>query len=234
MYDLPSENPEEPGVPDHFHSWQSNLLTETFLPPDHDIRRIMTAGDMNLYYDVRHTSYYKRPDWFAVLDVPGLYMDGEPRLSYVVWQENAVPFIVVELLSPGTENEDLGRTMPKPGRPPTKWEVYEQILGIPYYAVFSRYTNKFQAFRLTGARYHEMVLPGNRLWLPEIRLGLGLWHGRYSILDHKWLRWYDADDKWIPTLAERAEKEQQRADQERCQKERLIAQLRELGIEPDV
>jgi len=25
MYDLPSENPEEPGLPDEFHSWQPQL-----------------------------------------------------------------------------------------------------------------------------------------------------------------------------------------------------------------
>ncbi|MCP4349539.1 MAG: hypothetical protein GY795_29000, partial [Desulfobacterales bacterium] len=41
MYDLPSENPEEPGVPDQFHTWQSELLTQTFVPPGHSPDRIM-------------------------------------------------------------------------------------------------------------------------------------------------------------------------------------------------
>ena len=31
------------------------------------------------------------------------------RLSYVRWQERVDPLIVVELLSPGTEEEDLGQ-----------------------------------------------------------------------------------------------------------------------------
>ena len=30
------------------------------------------------------------------------------RASYVVWQEGINPFMVVELLSPGTAKEDLG------------------------------------------------------------------------------------------------------------------------------
>ncbi|MCP4350879.1 MAG: Uma2 family endonuclease [Desulfobacterales bacterium] len=216
MYDLPSENPEEPGVPDQFHTWQSELLTQTFIPPSHDPEHIMTASDMNLYYDVNRLGSYKRPDWYAVLDVPHLYGKKlEPRLSYVVWQEKAVPFIVVELLSPSTEDEDLGRTHRKPDEPPTKWEVYEQILGIPYYAVFSRYTDKFRAFRLVSGIYYEMVLPDRRMWIPELNIGLGLWSGKYHISERKWLRWYDARKNWIPTSAEWAEQERQRAEQAR-------------------
>ena len=31
MYDLPSEDPKEPGLPDEFHYYQPQLLRETFL-----------------------------------------------------------------------------------------------------------------------------------------------------------------------------------------------------------
>ena len=30
MYDLPSEDPKEPGLPDEFHYYQPQLLRETF------------------------------------------------------------------------------------------------------------------------------------------------------------------------------------------------------------
>ncbi|MFM2062727.1 MAG: hypothetical protein RLZZ507_2397 [Cyanobacteriota bacterium] len=33
MYDLPSENQEEPGLPDEFHLLQPELLRITFRPP---------------------------------------------------------------------------------------------------------------------------------------------------------------------------------------------------------
>jgi hypothetical protein len=33
MYDLPSEDPEEPGLPDEFHDLQPQLLRESFNPP---------------------------------------------------------------------------------------------------------------------------------------------------------------------------------------------------------
>ncbi|MDM8523918.1 Uma2 family endonuclease [Desulfococcaceae bacterium HSG8] len=244
MYDLPSEDPEEPGVPDQFHTWQSELLTETFVPPGYAPDRMMVGSDLNLYYDVTSPLSYKRPDWYAIPGVPYLYGDREGRLSYVIWQEKTEPFVAVELLSPGTENEDLGLTQRKPGKPPTKWEVYEQILEIPYYAVFDRRKDRLRAFRLAGGHYSEMLLPGGRLWLPELNIGLGLWRGNWHMWDRRWLRWYDADNNWIPTPAEqekqraeqekqRAEQEKQRAEQEKQRADILAAKLRELGIDPE-
>ena len=72
--------------------------------------------------------WHKRPDWFAVLGVSRLYDEHDLRMSYVIWQEGTAPYLIVELLSPGTEQDDLGRTQRGSDEPPTKWEVYEQIL----------------------------------------------------------------------------------------------------------
>jgi hypothetical protein len=71
MYDLPSENHEENGV-DQFHSFQSELLWLTFCPPNYQSDRIFSACDLNLYYDVHHQNWYKRPDWFGVVGVSRL------------------------------------------------------------------------------------------------------------------------------------------------------------------
>jgi Uma2 family endonuclease len=241
MYDLPSEDPEEPGLPDEFHYYQPQLLRETFQPPACQPDRFFVATDLNLYYAVRQPTWYKRPDWFAVLGVSRLYDERDLRLSYVVWQEEVAPFLVVELLSPGTEREDLGETERPPDEPPTKWTVYEQILRIPYYVVFSRYTDELRCFSLQSNRYQEVHLPDQRLWLPDAGLGIGLWSGIYQGLERRWLRFYDAHDIWSPTPHEqteqerqRAEQERQRAEQESQRAERLAAQLRALGIEPEV
>jgi Uma2 family endonuclease len=260
MYDLPSENPEDPGMPDQYHIWQSDLLTRTFRPPEYPEERILVASDLNLYYDPKNTSWYKRPDWYAVLDVPHLYANHDPRLSFVVWDEKAVPYIAVELLSPGTEKEDTGKSRRKSGEPPTKWEVYEKILKIPYYVLFDRHNkDRLIAYRLTGGQYRRVALPKKRLWLPEINIGLGLRSGTYYNLKRRWLRWYDADNNWIPTPEEekqqaekaarrierekrQAEKREQQAEKEkqlmrkqfREERERLIAMLRAAGIEPDM
>lgn len=235
MYDLPSEDPEESGLPDEFHDLQPQLLSATLRLSNYSRDQIFTGTDLNLYYDVRHPQWYKRPDWFLVLGVSRLYDGTDLRSSYVIWQEGVDPFVVVELLSPGTEKEDLGeyaelgekgspRIAPlelpnstdavpeaRNGQaakeiPPRKWEVYEQILRVPYYIVFSRYTNRLRFFQLTGGRYQEQTLDLThpRVWIPELRLGLGLWQGEFEGVTRHWLRWYDAQNNWIPTDTERA------------------------------
>ena len=233
MYDLPSDDPEEPGLPDVFHYLQPPLLEETFCPPDYPPEQFFAAGDLNLYYDVHHPLWHKRPDWFAALGVPQLYQQRELRLSYVVWQEGVMPYIVVELLSPSTEKEDLGKSLRMAGQPPSKWEVYEQILRIPYYVIYNRYTGELRIFMLMGNRYEQQPLWNQRLWFPTLKLHLGLWTGVYRNLEHQWLRWYDAEGKPIATAEERAEQEKQRAEQEKQRAEKMAERLRALGIDPD-
>ena len=123
------------------------------------------------------------------------------------------PFLVVELLSEGTEGEDLGQTLRVVGKPPTKWEVYEKILHIPYYVVFDRVTQQLRAFKLNVSHYEELDLVNERLWVEDVQLGLGVWEGKYEGAEGRWLRWYDGANAWIPTLKENAEQERLRAEQ---------------------
>ncbi|MGH8552970.1 MAG: Uma2 family endonuclease [Methylococcales bacterium] len=230
MYDLPSEDPEEPGLPDDFHYFQPQLLRESFSSPKQASDQIYIGTDINLYFDPSHPLWHKRPDWFLVIDAPKLYRQRELRLSYVVWDEPKAPYLVVELLSPGTEKEDLGETEPHPeGEPPGKWEVYERLLKIPYYVLYDRYVNRLRAFHLSAGRYRALTVPEDRLWLPKAGLGLGLWTGCYEQIEGTWLRWYDAGNHWLATAEEKlstqrqcAEKEHQRAEQadQRAEQER--------------
>jgi Uma2 family endonuclease len=240
MYDLPSEEIGDAGMPDEYHIHQATLLNETFRPTTASPDEVFSAMDLNLYYDVNHTGWYKRPDWFGVIGVSRLYQGRESRLSYVTWQEGIAPLIVVELLSPTTEKEDLGKTLRDVTKPPTKWEVYERILRVPYYAVFSRESAELRIFQLTGARYDEISEHGGRFWIAEAGLGLGLWQGGYHGQERLWLRWYDEQGNWIPILDERIEQERLRAEQERLRAEqaeqraaRMAELLRQMGQDPD-
>ncbi|MGF1495425.1 MAG: Uma2 family endonuclease [Elainellaceae cyanobacterium] len=232
MYDLPSEDSEEPGLPDEFHYLQPQLLSATFRLASYAQDNVFTAGDLNLYYDVRHPLWYKRPDWFAVVGVSRLYRQREMRLSYVLWQEGVSPSVIVELLSPGTEGEDLGRIQGQPQQPPTKWQVYEQILRVPYYVVFDRYTDELRAFTLVSGSYQPVEIVGDRLWMPSLNIGLGLWQGTYEGITRQWLRWYDEEGNWILTAAERVQQElvQERAAREAAEQRaaELAERLREL------
>ncbi|MEM9165009.1 MAG: Uma2 family endonuclease [Cyanobacteria bacterium P01_F01_bin.4] len=233
MYDLPSEYPEELGLPDEFHVFQPQLLRETCQVTRYPLDQIFIGTDLNIYYDSRHPNWHKRPDWFLVLDVPKARQQADLRWSYVVWQEGVNPFLVVELLSPGTEDEDLGQGLREVSQPPRKWDVYESILRIPYYVIFDRYENSFRLFRLSGIQYQEVTVTDDRYWFQELGLGLGIWQGEYQDAEGLWLRWYGSEKVWVPTLAEAAEQEKQRAEQEKQRADKLAARLREMGLDPD-
>lgn len=163
--------------------------------------------------------------------------------------------MVVELLSPGTEDEDLGtRRTSTTDKPPSKWEVYERILRIPYYIVFSRYTNELRAFQLVGGHYELMNLTQGRLLMPEIDLSLGLWQGSFQDIEKLWLRWFTLAGELIPVPTEEvaaatkramiAEQEATEAKQEATQAkeeaaqakrkvEQLAERLRHLGVNPN-
>jgi Uma2 family endonuclease len=238
MYDLPSEDPEEMGLPDEFHDFQPDLLRETCQPKADEF---FIGADINLYYDTKHTGWYKRPDWFLVIGVSASKSIADSRLSYVMWQEHIAPFLMVELISPGTEAEDLGQTLRVLGKPPTKWQVYEKILRVPYYAIYDRYSNKFRMFSLQATQYVEIAINNDqRFWFEEIELGIGIWNGSYQGIVGQWLRWYNQAGNWILTNEERTQIADKRlvqanleADQERKKNELLSAKLKELGVNVD-
>lgn len=227
MYDLPSESAEEPGLPDEFHDFQPDLLRETCRPP---ATEIFVGADLNLYYDALHPQWYKRPDWFLVLDKAAATRQEELRWSYVMWQEWAAPFLVVELLSPGTADEDLGKTLREVNRPPTKWQVYEQILRVPFYVVFDRYAQVLQLFGLERGQYREVALEGERFWFEGLELGLGVWAGIYQGVEGRWLRWYGAGGNWVATETEARVAAQQQARIEADARLAAIPRLASLGL----
>ena len=241
MYDLPSENPEEPGLPDEFHDLQPQLLSRTLRLSRYTRENCFTASDLNLYYDVNHPLWYKRPDWFLAVDVPRLYDGKDLRRSYVIWQEGKSPYVAIEFLSPGTEVEDLGRFYnetsgvvsaesatpadnlmenahaPTVTKPPTKVEVYERYLRIPHYLVYSRYTQRLRYFKLDGGQYQEqsLSLENPIAWLADLEIGLGIWEGMFEDVPGYWLRWCDDVGNWFLTDTE----------QERVAREQAQAQL---------
>jgi Uma2 family endonuclease len=244
MYDLPSEYPEELGLPDEYHDLQPDLLRYTLKSERVPPQRIFIGTDLNIYYDVNHPRWHKRPDWFVAINVPRLYEGTDLRRSYVVWQEEVAPLVVVELLSPGTAKEDLGehaeieeeeetatnglQSEKSTVDPPSKWEVYESYLKVPHYIVFDRYTDTLRYFKWEESGYSEQKLneAAPQIWIPELELGLGLWEGEFNDIPRLWLRWCDREGNWIPTPDEEAEAAEQRAEaaQQQAQEDRARAE----------
>ncbi len=261
MRDLPSEYEGEVALPDEFHALLGTLLTQTFQPPAFYPDRCFCAVDMYLYYQPLPEPHGFRPDWFGVVDVPALY-EGDLRGSYATWDEGVNPLLVVEALSPGTARNDLGRGA-VPRKSPTKWDVYETVLKVPYYVTIDhhKYPAQIRFFKHDGEGFEEVHPADDRLWMPEAGLGIGRWKGKFGKSTREWVRFYDVKGNWIPTPEERADRERkekererkaklearmrekqerlakeaaiERENNERAEKERLAEMLRALGIDPD-
>ncbi len=96
MYDLKSEDLMEPGLPNEFHDLQPQLLSRTLSLTQYTKQEMFSVSDMNLYYDLEHLNWYKRPDWFLVVGVSRRYRGESSRSSYVLWDEQVSPIVVVE------------------------------------------------------------------------------------------------------------------------------------------
>jgi Uma2 family endonuclease len=191
------------------------------------------AIDMGIYIDPDLPPIV--PDAFLSLGVDRCY-DEELRPSYVLWDEQVVPTLALEIVSPTYRHEYT-----------TKLERYG-AMGVLYYIIYSsrrRRKPKLEVHKLINGNYQ--LQSGNPVWMPEVGLGIGYERGNYGGITREWLYWYDETGQRYPTPNERVQQEAQRAQQEaqRAQQEaqravrseqraaQLAQKLRELGVDPD-
>jgi Uma2 family endonuclease len=101
-----------------------------------------------------------------------------------------------------------------------KFWIYEQVIRPPFYGIYEVNKASVEVYELIGGQY-QLLTANERGHYPIQPLGveLGLWQGVYYNMELPWLRWWDLQGKLLLTSEERAD--------------RLTAQLRSLGIEPE-
>lgn len=212
---------------------QSVLLTTSLLPilrQVHPDGQYCIGQDSGIYW--RMTEPPERgaeaPDWFYVPNVPPT-INGEIRRSYVLWQEYIPPLIAIEFVS-GDGKEERDQT-PVTG----KFWVYEIVIRPAFYGIYEVKKASVEVYHLVENRY-ELLAANERGHYPINPLGveLGIWQGEYQNATLPWLRWWDCQGNLLLTGDERANLESQRAEQEHQRAERLAAQLRAAGIEPEL
>lgn len=197
---------------------QSILLTESItqvLQKLHPDGQYTIGQDCGIYW--RITEPPERgavaPDWYYVPNVPPL-LNGKTRRSYVLWQEYISPLIVLEFVSGnGAEERDKN---PWKG----KFWIYEQVIKPAFYGIYEVNKASIEVYELIGGKY-QLLSANERGHYPIKHTGveLGLWTGEYQNMELPWLRWWDLQGNLLLTGEERAN--------------RLAAQLRALGIEPE-
>lgn len=182
--------------------------------------------DMGIYADPLQPPIV--PDAFLSLGVERFY-DEELRPSYVLWDENVIPTLAIEIVSPTYRQEYT-----------TKMDKYA-AMGVLYYVIYSskrRRKPKLEVHKLIDGEY--VLQAGNPVWMSEIELGIGCERGNYGGVTREWLYWYDLAGKRYPTPNERIQQESQRTQQEsqraiesEQRADRLAQRLRDLGLDPE-
>lgn len=236
---------------------QSILLTDSILPvlqARHPDGQYAIGQDCGIYWRITDPPERgaEAPDWFYVPNVPPM-LDEKVRRSYVMWQEHVSPLIAIEFASgSGKEERDrtpLCRSNNGKAAKPGKFWIYEQVVHIPYYAIFVISTQQLEVYELIRNSYQPMQ-PNQQghFEIQPLGVELGLWSGEYMDQQQTWMRWWDSKGNLLLTgreaealaleeavvATEAAEQATQEARREREEKEKLIAQLRALGVEPDV
>ncbi|WYM02254.1 MAG: Uma2 family endonuclease [Gloeotrichia echinulata CP02] len=167
---------------------------------------------MGIYYDPNQPAIV--PDGFLSLGVERI-IDEDLRLSYVLWEEQRVPIMTLEVVSHQRRGEYS-----------TKKDFYAQ-LEVLYYVVYNpqrRRKPPLEVYRLVNGKYQ--LQRGNPVWLPEIGLGIGCERGTHIGVTREWLYWYDEQGQRFLTPEERMRQAEQRAQM-------LAERLKSLGVDPD-
>jgi Uma2 family endonuclease len=206
---------DEP-VDNMFSAKQQRLLVEPLYTSWKPGRRFLADANVGIFNSVYQPPIV--PDMFLSLDVePDEDIWKKENRSYFMWKFGKPPEVVIEVVS-----------NTKGGETEKKFHKYAQI-GAWYYVIFDPQQVLQQKilniYQLSIGRYVPKPEPIRQF--TDIGLGLTLWNGKYEGMQAEWLRWCDESGALILTGLEYADQERQRA-------EKLAAQLRELGIEPDM
>ncbi len=185
----------------------------------------------NLLLAILATIWQNREDWFFGINMGIYYTPNKPaivpdgflslgverfvgengRSSYVFWEEEGItPILALEVVSQTYNGE------------------YEQKkidyaeLGILYYVIYAptrlwRKRQRLEVYRLVESKY--ILQPGDKIWMPEIGLGIGREQATYQGRTREWLFWYDEHGDRYSTPEE--------------QLQNLLARLQQQGIDPN-
>ncbi len=168
--------------------------------------------NMGIYYDINKPPLL--PNAFLSLGVPRI-IDSELRLSYLLWEEQKIPTLVIEIVSHHRREEYTA-----------KKELYQEM-GIPYYLVYKslrKGRSPLEVYQLKQGQYE--LLEGEKMWLAELNLAIGREPGTYQGITREWLYWYEENGQRYLSPEECIIKAENRL-------KLLEEKLRSLGINPD-
>src|SRR6476469_7925130 len=205
-------------------------LREILEIPGLIVTGILVAPNMGICATLNGKLVIKAPDWFYARNVQPLE-NQEIRRSYTPNLEGDIPAIVMEFLSASPNDEYSS----KQTYPPGKWFFYEQVLRVPIYALFEPAAGVLEVYQLGSSGKYEVQPPdlNGRYWIAGVGLFLGVGQGTKAERTGYWLGWLDESGEMLLWGAEMVERERQEKANVQQRADRLAAQLRAAGIEPE-
>jgi Uma2 family endonuclease len=221
--------PDDP-VDNIYQPTQAAALTESLQLAGKLAPNCLTTTNYGICATLNGKIVVKAPDWAYIPEIRTTKQ--EVFRSYTPQLQGDIPVIVMEFISDtdGTEYSS------KPTYPPGKWFFYERILKVPNYIIFEPDRGELEVYRLDkNSEQYQIETPdqNQHYWIEEIKLYLGIWEGTRENLTTKWLRWWDEQGNLLLWSSELVAQKQQEIEVEKQRAERLAAQLRAAGIEPE-
>ena len=154
---------------------------------------VYVSGNLLLYYVEGDPKKCLSPDVFVTFGV-----EKKQRRTFLTWAEPNTPDFVLEVASPKTISNDLGK----------KKELYASVLQVKEYFIYDpmgQIVPSFVGYRLIDEEYQEILAVDERL--PSETLGLQLGENGGE------LRLYDPNrSQWLQPPQERVDAAEARAD----------------------
>lgn len=212
------------------------LVPEKEMVPEHDLHRVLVnliaAGLAARFAGAPDVAVFARLAWFPDRSDTRIRLDPDimvvrgrppgPRTSYKAWREDDVPpAVIIEVWSDDDTDADYRRRLQRACR----YGVGEVVIVDPFAAGGVR----VEHLRADGDRFRSVAMSASEDGLVILdSLGIGMAGGEDLQVIEDGHRW--------PTTAEAfllAREQAERADREAARAERLAAQLRAAGIEPE-
>jgi Uma2 family endonuclease len=164
--------------------------------------RQLELFDQGLRPDKPQKVAFRGPDTFLVKDVPHRERD-----AWKAWEENdRLPDLVLELLSPSTAKVDYGE----------KKRLYQNVFKSSEYFLYEPRSARVDGYRLLDHTY-QRISPSTegRLWSGELQVEVGVWNGEYEDTEGPWLRLFYPDGSMVLTAVEKERQAKEAAEREK-------------------
>jgi Uma2 family endonuclease len=186
------------------------LMLEDYFENNDDV---YVSGNLLMYYEEGNRRKSISPDVFVVFGV-----EKKLRNTYLTWAEANTPDFVLEIASPSTFPNDMGK----------KKELYASVLEVKEYYIYDplgQIVPSFVGYRLIDGVYQEIDFVNERLPAKTLGLELGEHDGKLRLYNPNTLQWLQTPSEEVKEVRTRAKNAEARAQQEANARQNAEAEL---------